>query len=152
MKKYLLNGNKTGYTKENQKTYNDRIVDYAKRGLQDLTLLAQKLPEGQQAEIFNEKDLGDLFRALFSLKEGHGVRVEAAGISYTPDAVKRRQRIINVLYAIFNEIGDPLNAETLAPDIYNILLQGGSSETLPQILGLKAVYLKGFRQAQNSPG
>ncbi|MBE3116006.1 hypothetical protein IMZ68_02260, partial [Candidatus Bathyarchaeota archaeon] len=53
MRKYVMSENKIGYSKRVQSVYNSRIKTYAKLALQDLTLLAQKLPEDQQAEIFN---------------------------------------------------------------------------------------------------
>ena len=55
MRKYVMSENKNGYSKAVQSVYNSRIKTYAKQALQDLALLAEKLPEDQQAEIFNEQ-------------------------------------------------------------------------------------------------
>ena len=49
MRKYVMSEKKNGYSKQVQSVYNSRIKAYAKLALQDLTLLAQKLPEDQQS-------------------------------------------------------------------------------------------------------
>ena len=60
-----MNEKKNGYTKELQNVYNFRLKNYAVQALKDLTLLAEKLPEDQQGQIFNEKHLAGLIRVLF---------------------------------------------------------------------------------------
>ena len=57
MRKYVISENKNGYSKAVQAVYNSRIKTYAKQALQDLALLAEKLPEDQQAEIFNDQNV-----------------------------------------------------------------------------------------------
>ena len=57
---------------------------------------------------------------------------------------KRGTRVLALCYAALNEIGDVFNARNLAPDVMEILMEAGPSETLPTITGLKAVYIKGL--------
>ena len=57
---------------------------------------------------------------------------------------KRRMRVLALCYAALNEIGDVFNARNLAPDVMEILMEAGLSETFSTITGLKAVYIKGF--------
>jgi hypothetical protein len=54
IKKYLLNDDKKGYTAETKSAYNRRIIDYTIRGISDLSLLAEKLPEDMQAQVFED--------------------------------------------------------------------------------------------------
>jgi hypothetical protein len=57
---------------------------------------------------------------------------------------KRRTRVLALCYAALNEIGDLFNARNLAPEVMEILMEAGLSETLLTMTGLKAVYIKGF--------
>jgi hypothetical protein len=144
MKKYLLNDDKKGYTAETKSAYNRRIIDYTIRGISDLSLLAEKLPEDMQAQVFNERTLGSLIRSLFRLivKE----HAEVAGLSEIDkeELEKRRRRVLALCYEALNEIGDVSNARNLAPDVMKVLLEAGPHETLLTIAGLKAVYIKGL--------
>ncbi|MBS7632536.1 hypothetical protein KEJ15_02790 [Candidatus Bathyarchaeota archaeon] len=136
MKKYLVNDSKKGYTAEAKSTYNRRIVEYAVRGLKDLTLLAEKLPEDLQAEIFNETNLRLLIRNIF---RGHIKKdYEEAELE------QRRERILRLSYETLTEIGFRDNAWDLAPDVMKILINAGLHETFDTIVGLKAIYIKGF--------
>src|ERR1035437_973660 len=67
MRQYVMNEKKNGYTKEMQNVYNSRLKNYAAQALKDLALLAEKLPENQQAEIFNQDNMYGLLKALFKL-------------------------------------------------------------------------------------
>jgi hypothetical protein len=144
MKKYLLSDDKKGYTAETRSSYNRRMVDYAISGISDLLLLAERLPEGMQAEVFNEETLAPLMRNLFRLivKE-HAEVVEFPEIN-REELEKRRARVLALCYTVLDEIGDSFNARNLAPDVMKILTEAGPSETLPTITGLKAVYVKGL--------
>jgi hypothetical protein len=144
MKKYLLGSDKRGYGEETQRAYNRRIIDYAKRGLKDLLLLAEKLPEEAQAEVFNEETLAPLMRNLFRLIVKERVEVVDIPEINRKELEKRRTRVLALCYAALNEIGDVFNARNLAPDVMEILMEAGLSETLSTITGLKAVYIKGF--------
>ena len=64
MKKYLLSASKKGYKENVQSAYNRRIVEYARKGIEDLVLLVEKLPEELQAKIFNEEMMLLLMRIM----------------------------------------------------------------------------------------
>jgi len=144
MKNYLLSSDKRGYREDLQSAYNNRIIDYATRGLKDLLLLAEKLPEEAQAEVFNEETLAPLMRNLFRLIVKEHVEVADIPEINREELEKRRTRVLALCYAALDEIGDLFNARNLAPDIMEILMEAGPSETLPTITGLKAVYIKGL--------
>jgi len=57
---------------------------------------------------------------------------------------KKGTRVLALCCTALNEIGDLFNARNLAPDVMEILMEAGRSETLSTIMGLKAVYIKGF--------
>ena len=140
MKKYLLNDSKKGYTAEVKSAYNRRIIEYAKKGIEDLTLLAEKLPEEKQAQIFNKENMrpliGNIFRLRQQTKQSYGKE----------EMEKRRKRILQLCYETLSTIGFRDNAWDLARDIMDILIKAGLKETLPTIIGLKAVYIKSFKQ------
>jgi hypothetical protein len=144
MKKYLLNDDKKGYTAETRSAYNRRIIDYTIRGISDLSLLAEKLPEDMQAQVFNEITLGSLIRSLFRLIVKEHAEVADFSEIDKEELEKRRKRVLTLCYEALNEIGDLFNARNLAPDIMKVLLEAGPPETLPTIAGLKAVYIKGL--------
>jgi hypothetical protein len=144
MKKYLLNDGKKGYTAETRSAYNRRIIDYAIRGISDLSFLAEKLPEDVQAQVFNERTLGSLVRSLFRLIVKEHAEVADFSEMDKEELEKRRKRVLGLCYEALNEIGDVFNARNLAPDVMGILLEAGPSETLPAITALKAVYIKGL--------
>jgi hypothetical protein len=140
MRKYVMNDKKNGYSKQFQNVYNNRIRKYATRALRDLVLLAEKLPEKQQAQIFNEETLSPLVHSIFSFRTKQ--QTDEKG------AQERRTRILQLCYTILSEVGTLGNASDLAPDIMNMLTLGGQHETLPAITALKAIYLKGFSKQQ----
>lgn len=78
---------KNGYTREIQNKYDDRLRVYASQAIKDLILLAKKLPEKQQTEIFSFDNMAPFLRALFSLK--------------SDDIEKRRKRVIELWRALF---------------------------------------------------
>jgi hypothetical protein len=140
MRKYVTNERKNGYNKQTQNVYNNRIKNYAIQALRDLALLAEKLPERQQAQIFNEETLTSLVRNIFGFRTKQQVDEK--------ETQERRTRILQLCYDIVNEMGTMENASDLAPDVMNILTMGGLHETLPTITALKAIYLKGFSKQQ----
>jgi len=160
MKKYLLNDSKKGYTAEVKSAYNRRIVEYAKKGLEDLKLLAEKLPEEFQAQIFNEETLRPLISSLFHfyrpemgeevLKRTVGLLGERMMWVPTPldkELENRRKRIVQLCYLTLDVIGDSTNAWQLAPEIMDTLIKAGLHETFGTLIGLKAVYLEGYKQS-----
>jgi len=154
MKQYVLNKEKIGYNKETQNTYNNRLRDYAIQAIKDLTLLANKLPEAQQDQIFTDNTMRQLFRSLFNL-----LNCNAANQAKTIEDLdkvmdeeqmqKRRSRILLLCYEAVNEIGS--RGSYLAPYEMSILLQGGQSNSLPVLTGTNAVYLKAFSLHQLPP-
>jgi hypothetical protein len=143
MRKYVMSDRKNGYNKQTQNVYNSRIRNYAVQALKDLALLAEKLPEKQQAQIFNEDTLSALVYGILRFRTVQQIDEK--------EARERQSRILSLCYLVLNEVGYRENAWSLAPDIMNILVMGGSSETVDTITGLKAVYLKGFSKQQKPP-
>jgi hypothetical protein len=143
MRKYVMSDRKNGYNKQTQNVYNSRIRHYAVQALKDLALLAEKLPEKQQAQIFNEDTLSALVYGILRFRTVQQIDEK--------EARERQSRILSLCYLVLNEVGYRENAWSLAPDIMNILVMGGSSETVDTITGLKAVYLKGFSKQQKAP-
>lgn len=142
MRKYVMSENKSAYSRQTQSVYNNRIRNYTIRALKDLALLAEKLPEKEQAQIFNEETIGPVAHQLF--------RFRARQETDRSEAEARRERILRVCCGILDEMAWVENAWDLAPDVMNILTMG-QSDTLPTITALKAVYLKGFTKRQAIP-
>jgi hypothetical protein len=138
MKQYVMNKEKTGYSKETQNVYNNRLKNYAVDALKDLALLAEKLPEDELREVFNEKTLSPLIRNIFraKLKDNYEEK----------EFEQRRQRILRLSWDTLTEIGFRDNAWNLAPDVMNILIKAGLHENFDTFVGLKAIYIKGFNQ------
>jgi len=113
MKKYLLNDSKKGYTVEARSTYNRRIIEYAKKGIEDLALLAEKLPEELQAQIFNKETLRPLIEKVFTMP-----KIEAKNRA---EYVEKRKRIIQLCYLTLDTIG--LLKESLQCPILACFLQ-----------------------------
>ncbi|MGQ9725810.1 MAG: hypothetical protein ACUVQL_01625 [Candidatus Bathycorpusculaceae bacterium] len=109
-----------------------------------MTLLAEKLPEDLQAQIFNVETLRPLIGNLFRLRP----LVKAA---YSPEELKemekRRKRILQLCYVTVGVIGHSPNARDLAPEIMAILEKAGLKETFDDLVGLKAVYIAGYKQS-----
>lgn len=137
MKKYVLNATKQGYTREIRSVYDRRIMDYAKKGLKDLTLLAENLPENQVAEVFNKESLGRLIKAVFHLRIRLNLNKE--------ELKARRERILKLCYLALTEIGHLQNAWALAPEVMKVLTKAGLTDIEP-LLGIKAIYIQSFSQ------
>jgi len=133
MKKYLLAENLEGYSPEVCATYNSRILKYAREGIEDLTLLAKQLNDKQQDKVFNVETLGPFLRALFTLQL-HPAQDDE-------DLFLRRRRILELAYDLIKTLGDERNAMALAADTMRILSRAGLNESLPGILGVKAILL-----------
>jgi len=142
MKQYVMNQEKNGYSKETQNVYNNRLKNYAIDALKDLALLAEKLPEDDLQDVFNEKTLSPLIRNIFraKLKDNYEEK----------EFEQRRQRILRLSWDTLTEIGFRDNAWNLAPDVMNILIKAGLHENFDTFVGLKAIYIKGFNQPDAS--
>jgi hypothetical protein len=144
MKQYVMNQEKKGYSKETQNVYNNRLKNYAVEALKDLALLAEKLPEAELQDIFNEKTMSPLIRNVFRAKIKDNYEAK--------EFEQRRQRILRLSWDALSEIGFRDTAWNLAPDVMSILIKAGLHETFDTFVGLKAVYIKGFNQSDaNTP-
>jgi hypothetical protein len=133
MRKYVMSENKNGYSKAVQSVYNSRIKTYAKLALQDLALLAEKLPEDQQTEIFNRKNTGELLRAILKQTPEEMTRLGQD----KAQAKKKRERLLPMCYNLIALLNDSNLAHLLAPvgDRY-MIKEGG------HLAHLKAVYYR----------
>lgn len=139
MKQYVMNEEKNGYTKEVQNVYNNRLKTYAVQALKDLALLAEKLPEDQQEEVFNVKNMSPLIRNIFRAKIKENYEKE--------EFEQRCKRILCLSWNALSEIGFRDNAWNLAPDIMSVLIKAGLNESFDTMVNLKGIYIKGFNQS-----
>jgi hypothetical protein len=154
MKQYVLSKEKSGYNKTMQNVYDNRLRDYALQALKDLALLAEKLPEDQQAQIFNAGTTAPLFQGLFTL----AARTGSEKLQTLEDLLKttdpnelenKRSRILLLCKEAVDAIAGINNAHNLAPYEMRILLDTGSSDGLPALTAIKAVYIKAFGSNQS---
>ena len=133
MRKYVMRENKNGYSKQVQSVYNSRIRKYAKQALQDLALLAEKLPEDQQAEIFNSNNTWELLRAILKQSPEEMTQLEQNKAL----AKKKRERLLPMCYNLIALLNDSNLAHLLAPvgDRY-MIKEGG------HLAHLKAIYYR----------
>lgn len=130
MRKYVMSENKNGYSKQVQSVYNNRIKHYTKLALKDLAFLAQKLSEEQQAEIFNDENMKDLFRAL--------LRLNATELTANKELLrKKRQRLLPLCYELISLLDDIKLAYLMAPIGSRYMIKEGG-----QLAYLKAVYYR----------
>jgi len=137
MRRYVLNTTKQGYAKEVRSVYNRRITEYAKRGLEDLAMLAENLPEDQLAEIFQGGAFTRLIRAVFCLRIRPNMDDKELN--------ERRKRILKLSHHTLSEIGILQNAWGLAPNVMRVLTKAGLAET-DVILGIKAIYIQSLSE------
>jgi len=76
MREYVNRNGNNGYDKETQNVYNMRLRTYAQQAIKDLALLAEKLPEDQQKQIFNTKNMWPLIRNIYRAKNKENMNVE----------------------------------------------------------------------------
>ena len=130
MRKYVMSENKNGYSKQVQSVYNNRIKKYANLALKDLTLLAQKLPEDQQNEIFNDQNITSFLTALLKLSPAqlNDNRVLVR---------KKRQRLLPLCYGLITLLNDSNLAHLIAPVGSRYMIKEGG-----QLACLKAIYYR----------
>jgi hypothetical protein len=127
MKKYINTRDKRGY---NRSEYDGRLIGYATMSLKhDLPLLAEKLGEEMQTQIFNKENLMPFFRALFKVDYRQDISKE--------ELEKRRQRLIKLCYELLTWLGYEENARKLAPNSMNLLLK-----RVP--IGLQAIIMEAY--------
>ncbi|MDH5266219.1 MAG: hypothetical protein OEW62_00920 [Candidatus Bathyarchaeota archaeon] len=132
MTKYVLAKDKSGW---NKSAYNSRLQKYAIQGLEDLTLLAQKLPEKQLQKIFNEKTLGDLFKALLNINISAKDHEEWKEIKKNKEMLIKRRRLLRICRKILMLIGDYNFTANLVPSNWKPWL----GMEYPPISNLKAI-------------
>lgn len=132
MKEYVLAKDKRGW---NKSAYNSRLREYAIQGLEDLTLLAEGLPEEQLGEIFNEKTLGSFFKALLKIRIDAENHEEWKKIKETEDILRKRKRLLKICWTILTLIGDYSFTATLVPSNWKPWL----TIEHPPISNLKAI-------------
>lgn len=129
MRKYVLSERKNGYSSQVQNVYNYRIKKYAVQALKDLALLAQKLPEDQQAEIFNRENMYELLKALFKLDPTLKQDKELLA--------KKRRRLLPLCHDIIMLLDDNTFAYLVAPIHWEVMLNEGG-----HLAFLKAIYYR----------
>jgi hypothetical protein len=140
MRKYVMSENKNGYSKQVQSVYNSRIKAYAKLALQDLALLAQKLPEDQQAKIFNDKNIGNLLAAIIKLSPVQNAQLnDDKGL-----AKKKRQRLLPLCYDLITLLNDSNLAHLIAPVGTRYMIKEGGP-----LAFLKAIYYRSFESKED---
>lgn len=100
---------------ERQRYFHIRKV--ALKEIEDLTKLAECLPEDQLAQIFNDEKLRPFLGTLLHFSAEHGVSREKNMLIYTPEAEARRQRLLKLCYDIITTLDGYEFAEFLAPTI-----------------------------------
>jgi hypothetical protein len=133
MRKYVMSEDKSAYSKQVQAVYKSRIKKYATLALQDLTLLAQNLPEDQQAEIFTDQTVGDLLAALLKLSSEQVSRLEKD----KELAKKKRQRLLPLCYKLIFLLNNHNLAHVMAPTGTRYMIKEGG-----QLAFLKAIYYR----------
>lgn len=123
MKKYIVAKDKKGYNK----SQNDgRIILRGKRGLEDLTFFLNNLPEETRREIFNRRNLGLFFHALFTARPDEELSED------------KRLRLLDVCNAALEQISVHNNGPQLARDAWKVLSDTTDSSQ-DQIYGSKVI-------------
>jgi hypothetical protein len=137
MRRYVISENKNGYSKAVQSVYNSRIKKYAKQALQDLVLLANKLPEDQQEEIFTEITIGPLFRAVLkqSPEEMNRLFQDKAQMA------KKRKRLLPICYELITWLNHSNLSHLIAPIGSRYMIKEGG-----HLAHLKAVYYRSLNE------
>ncbi|MCW4018895.1 MAG: hypothetical protein NWF00_09505 [Candidatus Bathyarchaeota archaeon] len=135
-----MSEDKKGYSKAVQSVYNSRIKKSAKQALQDLALLAQKLPEEQQTEIFNDQNVGSLLAAILKISPEENAQLWAnKGL-----AKRKRERLLPLTYALISRLNDSRLAHLLAPVGTRYMVKEGG-----HLAFLKAVYYRSFNSIED---
>jgi hypothetical protein len=127
MKKYLRSyPEKSGYSKTIQSKYDQRIIEYATKAIEDLTLIMEKTPEDLQAKIFTERYLKQFFKCLFNV----GTYIESTERKpdhFSSDLGAKSERMLNVCNLALDQIAFRRNALVLAPKAWRIIKELPSS-------------------------
>ena len=130
-----MSENKVGYSKQVQSVYNSRIKKYAKQALQDLTLLAQTLPEDQQVEIFTDANVGKLMSAILKQSPEQMTKLyEDRSLTK-----KKRARLLPLSYTLITLLNHYNLSHIIAPVGTRYMIKEGG-----QLAFLKAIYYRSF--------
>lgn len=133
MRKYVISSDKNGYSKAVQAVYNSRIKSYSKQAIKDLALLAEKLPEDQQADIFNNENMKPLFAALLKLSPE-----EIAKLTQNKELTKKkRNRLLPLTRQIIDLLNDANLSWLIAPVGARYMIKEGG-----HLAHLKAIYYR----------
>jgi hypothetical protein len=134
MRKYVMGEKK--YDKNTQYQYNKRIREYVILALKDLALLAERLPEEQLQEIFNEKTLGSFFKALIKIEIPAKDHEEYLKKRETDPMRQKRQRLQQICWMILGLVGNTTFVRNLVPENWKPWILGAH----PPIDNIKAVF------------
>lgn len=139
MRKYVISEKKSGYSKAVQAVYNSRIKKYSKQAIQDLTLLAEKLPEDQQSDIFNCENMKPLLEAILKLSPQ-----EITQLTQNKELAKnKRNRLRPLTYHIINALNDSNLSRLIAPVGSRYMVREGG-----HLAHLKAIYYRSLDEDQ----
>jgi hypothetical protein len=106
-------------------------------GIQDLTWLAENMPESQLENLLTKETLGPFMRALLSLETGQYFQ-RSKKIMKREDWEKRRKRIVTICQDIIEIFAD--ESMKLAPTAYEVLTAGGNVTTYDLIRAIRIGY------------
>ncbi len=141
MRKYVTSENKNGYSKQVQSVYNSRIKTYAKQALKDLALLAEKLPENQQTEIFNQQTLNPLIAAILKPSPEQITQLNAN----KELTKKKRERLRPLCHSLINQLNDHHLAHLIAPIGTKYMIAEGG-----RLAFLKAIYYRSLAEEEEN--
>jgi len=133
MEKYVLKKTKVGYTNEHSSKYNRRIIEYAKKGIEQLTLLAENLPEEQLEEIFNRDNLRRFFANVLFKVEPNMIDEKKRK--------KRRRRILELWHTIVFAMRTPGFAAHLAPEAYEAIKTREQHDEIAAFIAIRSAIL-----------
>lgn len=114
------------------------IRKVALKELEDLTRLAEILPEDQLSQIFTHKNLAGLFRALFKFPQA---KSREDYVNPSEEVLSRIDRLLPLCYEIITLLNDNEFAARLAYNFWNVLRHEGGS-----LWALRAVYYRSLDQ------
>lgn len=123
LRKFVLSEDKSGYNKPTQRKYYNEITTRAKFAIDQLALIAEKMPSRYTERIFNAKTLMPLFRTILKAPE-----------DITEDD---RTRLLEMAQILINILSYDL-APTLTPELYMLLKDARIEKDM---VGLKALWL-----------
>jgi len=149
MRKYVLNETKTGYDEETKAKYKMRLTQYALRGLEDLTLLLERLPEDLRAKIFTEETLRPFFEKLFHLKIPAKDHQEYLKVKGSKEMIEKRKRLLRIAVSALNTIGNMNFAYGIVPEPMKPFMSGAG---WPPLNNIKALFYTSLKEEEYLQG